>query len=427
MSKLIKIILLNIFYILIIPFLIIYTLIVKKQKTKIIWGPVPMISYKYWSKAMKVHGFDSITLVSGIYHIHDKKDFDLYFEDIVPRFFQFHTLVTRMVFGPLFSYMYTVKYTKLINISYMGGFLGNTPIWFFENFLYKLADIKVVVSGFGGDLYMYSKLLDQSLKHVLLMSYPKKAKEELLVRKKVDYWSKNADAIINGIQLDGIGRWSCLPVNMITIGNDKIQNYKNVKVNKIVTIVHSPNHRGFKGTEFIIKAIDELKEEGYRINFILLENIPNGKVLKILKEEADILVEQIIFSGYAMSGIEGMASSIPVLSNLSNETYTQLFRRYSYLNECPILSTTPENIKENIKLLIENKQLRDELGKLGIDYVKKYHSEEAAQYMYGKIYNQLLNDVDEDLINMFHPLKSEYNQKNYIKTPLVNNQYRENV
>ena len=93
---------------------------------------------------------------------------------------------------------------------------------------------------------------------------------------------------------------------------------------------------------------------------------------------------------------------IPVLSNLSNNQYLEPFRRYSYLSECPILSTTPENLKNNIKLLIQNTQLRNELGKLGIQYVKKYHSESTAKFMFGKIYNQLINKVDEDLINMFH-------------------------
>jgi glycosyltransferase involved in cell wall biosynthesis len=423
MDKTIKNIMLNMLFISIAPFLIIYTIFVIKKRKKIIWGPIPMINYKYWSAAMGLMGYDSITLVSSLYDIYKKEDFNLYYEDIVPKVIQFNPIITKAIWGPIFSFLYVIRNAKLINISFIGGYLGQTPIWFIENYLYKLAKIKVVVTGYGGDFYMYSKLLDQSLKHVLLMSYPKMAKEDKKISKRVDYWTKNADVIINGVQLDGLGRWSCLPVNMISFSNNKIHEYQKKNIGEYITIVHSPNHRGFKGTEFIIQAIRELEEEGYKINFILLEKVKNIEVLRILREEADILVEQIIFSGYAMSGIEGMANGLPTLSNLSNETYTQLFRRYSYLDECPILSTNPENIKENLKLLIENKELREELGRLGIDYVKKYHSEESAQYMYGKIYNQLLNGVDEDLINMFHPLKSEYNKQNYIKTPLVNNQY----
>ena len=41
---------------------------------------------------------------------------------------------------------------------------------------------------------------------------------------------------------------------------------------------------------------------------ILLEGINNKKVLEILSQDADILVEQIIATGYALNAIEGMAT-----------------------------------------------------------------------------------------------------------------------
>ena len=115
-----------------------------------------------------------------------------------------------------------------------------------------------------------------------------------------------------------------------------------------------------------------------------------------------------------------MASGLPVLSNLDNEAYTTVFRRYSFLNECPILSTTPETLKENLRILIENPELRDELGRLGRMYVEKYHSYKAAQYMFTNIFKKLEGE-DIDLINLYHPLKSDYVKNNYIKTPLIKN------
>ena len=410
------------FYYMILPLVIILSFFIKKKKKKILWGPIPMINYKYWSIALSKLGYETETLVSNYYSIYNKSDFSIYYDDILPKMISKNNNL-KLLLGPIYSFLYALKEAKLINISNNGSFLGGTPIWFIEAMIFKIFGIKTVLSGYGADYYMYSKLLDSSLRHVLLMSYPDFSKKEIIIQKKVQYWTKYADIILGSYSTDGIGRWDCLPVNMVTFSNDKIKKRKEKKYqnDKVITIVHSPNHRGFKGTEFIINAIKELKKEGFNINFLLIEGLKNEEVLRILNEEADILVEQIIV-GYGLNGIEGMANGLPTLSNLEGLNF-KLLRRYSYLNECPILSTTPENIKENIKLLIENKELREELGQLGIDYVKKYHSEESAQYMYGKIYNQLLNGVDEDLINMFHPLKSEYNQKNYIKTPLVNNQY----
>ena len=87
----------------------------------------------------------------------------------------------------------------------------------------------------------------------------------------------------------------------------------------------------------------------------------------------------------------------------------------------PVTLSNPENIVENLEQLILNRKLRELLGTLGIQYVKKYHSIESGKYFFKKIYNQLLNGVDEDLINMYHPLKSNYAKQNYIKTPLKDN------
>ena len=50
-----------------------------------------------------------------------------------------------------------------------------------------------------------------------------------------------------------------------------------------------------------------------------------------------------------LSAVEGMASGLAVLSNLDDETHTRLFRRYSFLNECPILSTTPGTLTSTEK------------------------------------------------------------------------------
>jgi glycosyltransferase involved in cell wall biosynthesis len=140
-------------------------------------------------------------------------------------------------------------------------------------------------------------------------------------------------------------------------------------------------------------------------------------------EDADILAEQLIFIGYAMSGLEGMSVGLPVLSNLNNEVYTRLFRRYSYLNECPILSTNPETIKDNLRILIRNPELRKELGNAGIEYSRKYHSIEANEYLFRNLYDKIWHNKESNLLNLFHPLNADsWNNKSpKIKHPLVEN------
>jgi hypothetical protein len=111
-----------------------------------------------------------------------------------------------------------------------------------------------------------------------------------------------------------------------------------------------------------------------------------------------------------------------VMSNLEHEAYTRVFRRYAFLNECPILSTTPENLTQNLRVLVKNPKLREELGRAGRKYVEKYHSYEMAQYLFGSIYEKIIRGRDVDLMNLFHPLTSEFNRrKPLVQHPLIEN------
>ena len=174
--------------------------------------------------------------------------------------------------------------------------------------------------------------------------------------------------------------------------------------------MHAPNHRGVKGTEFLIEAVEELREEGLKVDLNLLERIPNDQVMETLRS-ADILVEQLIAGGYALSGIEGMASGVAVLCNLDHPERIVIFRRYSFAQECPILSTTPETIKQSLQILVTNPSLRRELGLAGRQYAEKYHSYETARHLFGSIYAKIVDGKDIDLMNLFHPLKAEFNRR----------------
>ena len=276
---------------------------------------------------------------------------------------------------------------------------------------------------YGADAYMYSKLADTSLRYGLLASYPNFARMEDRIEKRVRHWTKHADVVIVGLMIDGMSRWDVTTGQVLAIDTRswerRVSYSGNDGVTGSVKIIHTPNHPAFKGTEFLIHAVAQLKQEGFLVDLILLEGVQNEKV-KELMQTADILAEQFIFTGYALSGVEGMASGLPVLANLDHEAYTHVFRRYAFLDECPILSSPPERLANNLRLLIRNPALREELGRAGRAYVEKYHSYAAAQYLFGSIYRKF-DGEEVDLINLFHPLKSAYNRGSpRIAHPLVN-------
>ncbi|MBI3500571.1 MAG: glycosyltransferase [Bacteroidetes bacterium] len=395
---------------------------------RIFFGMEPLINNKYWANALKKAGYKAQTVMKQYYgSINQKNDFDLYVEDILKDNYWVMPTFFKYTFRHYFVFDFLLKHFDIFHISCDGIILNETPFRFNEGRWIKKFGGKIVVIPYGGDFLQYSMISNFSYLHGLLTHYPKQSVNEALISKSVEYWGKECDAFIASNILEGKSRWDVLPFCNLSIDTQQweIKKEYNLKdgVNEEVVVVHSPNHKTIKGSEFIVNAVEELRKEGLKVRFILIEKFQNEDVRRILSYEADILAEQLLV-GYAMSAVEGMALGLPVISNLEYEPYTRVYRRFSYLNESPVLSSTPENIKENLKILIRNPQLRKELGMAGRKYVEKYHSEKTAQYMFGKIYDKIwFGKTEIDLMNMFHPLNpNSYNsQSPKVEHPLVEN------
>ena len=412
----------------------------QKQKPRLIWCPINMINHKYWASAMQELGYKTTTVSDGVNFIAGYNDFDLFtciegdknlFNHILNKWsailYDLRGILPNIVHYLAFDFL--LKNFDIVHCSFLGTFLWQTPFWKHEAFLFKQFGIKVIIQPYGADMYMMSQIIDPLLRHTYISHSPQMAIDESKISKKVKYWTENADALLPNLAIDGMGRWSALPYNTLAIDinlwHAKKHYSQNDGRNGEVKVIHTPNHRYLKGTEYLVEAINELRDEGLSIKLILLEKKPNSEVRRLMQEEADILAEQFVFNAYAMSGVEGMASGIAVMANLSERQYTRAFRLHSFLNECPVLSTPIEEIKENLKLLVTNPQLREQLGRAGRQYVEKYHSYKAAQYMFEKVYDKIWYNKNVDLMNMYHPLNPESynNQSPKIQHPLVNGQY----
>lgn len=406
-----------------------------QEKPKLFWGPVPILNFKYWNDAMKMAGFDSKSIMTDYYaSINKKEDFDLYIDEIpVPKNFRFFKrFLTRFPnLKNIYRIFYIADHFDILHISFEGAILKDTEYWAEELDFYKRCRIKIVALPYGSDYQMYSKLYNKSWHHALLINYPAAVHNEARIQNKVTYLANNADFIMAGFQFDQIPRWDIFPYAIYPMDCNLWSPKKNYSmnngVNGSVKVYHTPNHKAIKGSEFLIKAVDELKEEGLLIDLILLEKVPNNEVRKKLQEDADILVEQLIL-GFALSAIEGMSVGLPVISNLEEENETRVFRRFSYLNECPILSANPEKIKKVLKSLVTNPELRLQLGKAGIEYAKKYHSLEAMGEIFTDIYAKIWYKKEVDLINYFNPnFKESYNNRySKVNHPLIENRLSDN-
>jgi len=142
-----------------------------------------------------------------------------------------------------------------------------------------------------------------------------------------------------------------------------------------VKILHAPSRRHLKGTKKVLEAVQKLKDEGYSVELMLIENTPHRVAVEHYKQ-ADIIVDQLLIGWYGMLAQECMALGKPVCVYISEDLL-------EFTPSNPLVNTDSSSILDNLKLLIEDPQLRADLGKKGRSYVERIHSSEriARQLM----------------------------------------------
>lgn len=126
-----------------------------------------------------------------------------------------------------------------------------------------------------------------------------------------------------------------------------------------------PQQQPKKGTEYITKAIDKLKNEGYDFEFFLAKNLSNLELKKHLIE-ADIIVDQIMIGWYGKLTVESMSLGKPVICWI-DESLKQ------NVSDLPIISANPTTIYDKLKYLLDNKEILSNIGRNSRDFVEKNH------------------------------------------------------
>lgn len=109
-------------------------------------------------------------------------------------------------------------------------------------------------------------------------------------------------------------------------------------------IMHAPTHRGFKGTSFIIKAIENLKAEGFQIEFDLVENVSHDELLERYSE-CHLFIDQILGGWYGTATIEAMATGRPVIVSIRDE----YFQYINYGDKIPAIHADPDSIESVLR------------------------------------------------------------------------------
>jgi glycosyltransferase involved in cell wall biosynthesis len=165
-------------------------------------------------------------------------------------------------------------------------------------------------------------------------------------------------------------------------------NVKDFKVivpdNPKPVVAHSPTRRFAKGSRYVMEAVESLKKE-FDFEFKLIEGMPRQEALQIV-QNCDIFIDQLLLGSNGMASCEAMSMGKPVLCHIMPAVYEN-----GLPTECPIISTNPDNIRENLGLLLSKPELRIEKGALGRQYAEKYLDVDKKVIELVQFYKQVLN------------------------------------
>jgi glycosyltransferase involved in cell wall biosynthesis len=153
-------------------------------------------------------------------------------------------------------------------------------------------------------------------------------------------------------------------------------------------IGHAPTHRGAKGTDLIIKAVENLKEKGFNFEFVLVEGLSNTDAKEKYKT-IDVLVDQLFAGWYGGLALEVMALGKPVIVYIREEDLK--FIPEGMKTDLPFFKTTPDDIELIIKYVLElPRQNLLEIAKKSRDFVERWHDPI-------KIAERIKNDIENSL------------------------------
>jgi glycosyltransferase involved in cell wall biosynthesis len=148
-------------------------------------------------------------------------------------------------------------------------------------------------------------------------------------------------------------------------------------------LVHAPSEPGIKGTEYVNAAVEELRNRGLRFDFLLLAGRPHSEVQRVLREEADIVLDQFLVGGFGSFAVEGMYYGKTVVGFIVDSVKAEHFP------DCPIVNASIDNLADKLAWLIGNPEQCERFGREGRAFVERHFDRDKVGRQLLELYARL--------------------------------------
>lgn len=171
------------------------------------------------------------------------------------------------------------------------------------------------------------------------------------------------------------------PVN---IDNFPEKIYYKSALNKKIRILHAPSDPVYKGTKYIIEAIEKLRKD-YDFEFVTVTNISINKLYEEIKK-SDLIIDQMLTGIYGLFTIESMAMFRPVVCYVREDSWKYI------AHECPIYNTDAGKLYDTLKAILNDPLQLIDAGIRSRQFAEKYHS---SKIITKRLYDILANKVEQ--------------------------------
>jgi hypothetical protein len=370
------------------------------QKPRVLWGSQPIKALAWMAETARRAGYESEVVVRELYAIYPPEHFDhiVFARSANPVVHRFTDSVAAFRF-----FAQALSRYDAFAYYFDGGVLRRTVLHGMEIPLLKLLGKKVVLIPYGSDAWVTDHIPNLLWRAALLVDYPELGARAAEVERHVRQGCRHADCVLGCMaHISCLPRWDILPLTCYPVDTHAVEPVWPA-TEGTVRIVHAANHRGFKGTDFLVAAVERLRAEGHDVELDVVERTTNEDALARIAR-ADIYVDQLV-AGYAFAAMEAMALGKVVISPVDGTEATRVFRRYSYLDECPVIDASPETIHDVLERLLADRASWPELARATRRFCERRHSFDANAEMWDAIFRRIWFGEEVDLINLYHPLR----------------------
>lgn len=150
-------------------------------------------------------------------------------------------------------------------------------------------------------------------------------------------------------------------------------------------VVHSPSDKVKKGTDAVLRAVEELQKT-HRFDFQLIHGMPRPEALAVVRQ-CDVFLDQFVLGAHGLAALEAMAFGKPAVCYIKPSLLPK------YPPDLPIVNADQDHLTEVLKDLLEDGRRRHHVGQRARAYVEEHHdAHQIARRLVG-IYEESLEKI----------------------------------